>query len=315
MAEFGIKFEIKCVYLQVNYLLEIYLRKSFLYCFLVFSFLILSAFSQSKTAEDFYNEGVIKVKSKNYLQAIGDFTSAISLKQTYAEAYLERAKAKQLFAQTKGFESYEFCHDLIMASQNGSSEAKDLLHKLCEKQCFQIETAFFEPDLVFCADFSNKVLFDMPKGGETLTSLVKLNLFNNKMVNVPKALAKYKVLSNLDFSSNKLTELDNTICSLTYLKELNMAKNQITLISENIGALTELQHLFLHHNQISEIPKTIGNLEKLESLDLSHNNIHSLPQEFSALKNLKTLILVGNEISAKEQNRIKSMLPNCNIYF
>lgn len=291
------------------------LKSVFIYGFLTFSFVILSGFSQVKTAEDYYKDGVQKIKAKEYLSAIGDFTSAISLKRDYADAYLERANAKMLFAETKGFESYEYCSDLINAASFGSNNAKLLMHNNCTKQCFTQEMAFFEPDLVFCADFSNKILFDLPKGSEKLVHLVKFNLFNNKMVNVPPVLGKIKSLTYLDFSSNRLIALDNTICSLIFLRDLNLGKNQIATISENLGDLKDLSHLYLQNNEIKTIPSSIGKLENLEILDLSHNHIENLPQEIINCKKLKTLILVGNDFSAKEQNKIKSLLPAANVYF
>jgi Leucine-rich repeat (LRR) protein len=291
------------------------LKSVFTYSFFIFSLIILSGFSQTKSAEEYYKEGVQKIKSKEYLGAIGDFTAAISLKKDYADAYLERANAKMLFAESKGFENLEYCSDLINAANFGSNNAKLLMHNNCTKQCMSIEMAFFEPELVFCADFSNKVLYDMPKGSNHLLNLVKLNLFNNKMVNIPPVLGKLTALTYLDFSSNRLVTLDNTICKLTFLRDLNLGKNQITTISENIGELKDLTHLYLQNNEIKTIPKTIGKLEHLEILDLSHNHIENLPQEIINCKKLKTLILVGNDFSAKEQNKIKSLLPGANVYF
>ncbi|MDW8288339.1 MAG: hypothetical protein RMJ89_09725, partial [Flammeovirgaceae bacterium] len=56
-----------------------------------------------KTAEEYFNDGLNNMKKKDYLKAIGDFTHAISLNPQYAEAYYQRAIAKDLFGQQIGF--------------------------------------------------------------------------------------------------------------------------------------------------------------------------------------------------------------------
>jgi len=66
---------------------------------------------------------------------------------------------------------------------------------------------------------------------------------------------------------------------------------------------------------LTTFPKSIAMLSSLETLDMALNPLTSLPVEIANLKNLKTLTLVGNEMPAKEQQKIKALLPNTTIYF
>ena len=52
------------------------------------------------------------LKKKDYISAIGNFTSAISIKDDFADAYFNRAVAKEEFAKQAGFENSEHCFDL-----------------------------------------------------------------------------------------------------------------------------------------------------------------------------------------------------------
>jgi len=60
---------------------------------------------------------------------------------------------------------------------------------------------------------------------------------------------------------------------------------------------------------------SIGNLTKLTNLTLQHNQLTSLPESMTKLINLRFLYLVGNPISRLEKEKIKEMLPNCQIAY
>lgn len=282
---------------------------------LSFILLTVSTAFNHPDATSYYNSGVNALNSKDYIKAIGDFTNAISMNPKYADAYFYRAYSKELLGIKMGFTSSEMCSDLVMAMYYGKKEAAGKLEKTCMSECFSMDMAFDEPEIVYCADFSSKVLSDLPAGSSKLTYLVKLNMFNNKLTSMSKEWEKLDKLVSLDLGSNKLTSISPSIGKLTHLKELNLNKNPITTLPVEIGNLKNLETLTLRQNGLTQFPASIAMLSSLENLDLALNKLTSLPLEIANLKNLKTLTLVGNELPSKEQHKIKALLPNTKIYF
>ncbi len=273
-----------------------------------------SSFNQPD-AKNYYDTGLVSLNQKDYIKAIGDFTNAISMNPKYGDAYYYRAYSKELLGKKMGFISTELCSDLIYSMVYGKTEASDKIGELCTGDCFNMESAFVEPEIVYCADFSSQVLTDIPDGIENLQYLIKLNMFNNKLVTLSQKWVHLTKLISLDLGSNRITLLPPVIGKLTELKELNLNKNLLATLPAEIGNLKKLKTLTLRQNGLKVLPANIGTLTELEDLDLALNMLTTLPTEIENLKKLKRLILVGNEISAKEQQRIKTLLPNTTIAF
>jgi tetratricopeptide (TPR) repeat protein len=280
----------------------------------VFVFFISSGFNQPD-AKTFYENALASLNKKDYIQAISEFTNAISLKPDYADAYYHRATAKELLGKKMGFFSSEMCSDLVSAMINGKVEAIDKLEKSCMGECFDLDAAFVEPEIVYCADFSSKLLTDLPAGSEKLAFLVKLNFFNNKLTTLSDKFGKLDRLISLDLSSNKITSIPAVVGKMTRLRELNVSKNQIATLPYEFGNLKQLKLLNMRQNALTTVPKSVATLSSLETLDLAFNKLTSMPIEIANLKNLKTLILVGNEIPVSEQKKIKALLPNTTVNF
>ncbi len=282
---------------------------------MVFVFIICSGFYQPD-AKTFYENALTSLNKKDYIQAISEFTNAISLKPDYADAYYHRATAKELLGKKMGFFSSEMCSDLVSAMLNGKTEALDKLEKSCMGECFDLDAAFLEPEVVYCADFSSKLLLDLPNGSENLSNLVKLNFFNNKLKGpLSEKFSKLDRLISLDLSSNKVTTIPASIGKLSRLRDINLSKNEIASLPYEFGNLKALKMLNMRQNGLTTFPKSVAMLSSLEVLDLAFNKLTTMPIEIANLKNLKTLILVGNEISKNEQNKIKALLPKTTISF
>lgn len=279
-------------------------------------FLLICFGSQAQgDAQAYFDAGVKNIKGKEYVKAIGDFTNALSIRVSYADAYFQRAKAKTLLGEEMGFVNSEACSDYVQAMRYGHKEASTLLRNQCMNECFDTRTAFLEPEMVYCADFGSKVLTEIPVNTPLLTNLVRLSLFNNKFTKYPESISNLYTLVSLDLSANKLTEIPASISKLTNLKEVNLSKNFLVDLPYEFGNLQDLTFLNLRSNMLVEIPKSISRLKALETLDLSLNKLTGVPMELTLLKNLKTLNLVGNDIPKNKQEIISKLLPNTKIYF
>ncbi|WP_029783715.1 leucine-rich repeat domain-containing protein, partial [Leptospira interrogans] len=59
----------------------------------------------------------------------------------------------------------------------------------------------------------------------------------------------------------------------------------------------------------------IGKLKNLKMLNLDANQLTTIPKEIGQLQNLQTLYLRNNQFSIEEKERIRKLLPKCQIYF
>jgi tetratricopeptide (TPR) repeat protein len=280
-----------------------------------FLMLCLSAFTILGEAEEYYQKGMESYQKQDYMQAIGDFTSAISLREDYAEAYYQRARAKDMLGKQAGFFSADMCFDLINAMKRGHQASLDMLRKKSNVQCHNAETMLIEPEVVFCADLSSHVLFKLPDYTDQLPYIAHLNLFDNRFSSMPDGILAFKYLVHLDMSSNALEHIHQEIGKLKWLAELNLNKNKITKIPSALCTLTQMRQLYLRHNNLIELPEAIGQMKALEELDLALNQLKSLPASITSLKNLKKLILVGNPIPASVIEELKVKMPQTEIFF
>lgn len=268
-------------------------------------------------ADAYYQNGLAKLKSKQYMEAIGDFTSAISLRSDFSNAYYQRARAKDLLAKQYGFENSELCFDLSQALRLGNLKAIKLLEKSCMGECYGPESDVFknEPEIIFCADFSFKRLTNLPATSYKMKNLVKLNYMGNRTPQLSSVIGKLSNLITLDLSSNGLTSMTPAIGRLNKLKELTLNKNSLKTLPTEFGNLVNIEALYIRQNQLKVLPPSIAKLKNLKTLDLSMNQLTTLPLHISGLKKLKTLMLVGNDIKKKDRENIKALLPNTKIYF
>ena len=96
---------------------------------------------------------------------------------------------------------------------------------------------------------------------------------------------------------------------------VDLRKKFLPEIPSSIFEQEFLQILLLGYNSIEEIPESITKLKTLKILSLKHNQLKTLPNKIGHLTSLKKIDLSENPISKEEQEKIKKLLPNCEIIF
>jgi len=276
--------------------------------------LVVSGF-RFRDARTYYEEGLVNLQAREYVQAIGDFTLAISLKPDFAEAYLQRAIAKQLLGEKMGFVNSERCVDLAQALSLGHEEAAHLLMNDCRGEGYSPNSPIENPQEEFCFGYSNRHLSVLPQSIELFPHLVSLNFAHNELKAIDQRALSGPQLMLLDVSHNQLSSVSSSVGQLAYLQELNLNNNRLTALPAEIGNLHRLKALFLRGNQLRHVPASITGCQSLEMLDLSFNQLTELPEEINRLSRLEHLILVGNKISKEAQQSIQKALPQCHIEF
>ena len=87
------------------------------------------------------------------------------------------------------------------------------------------------------------------------------------------------------------------------------------LVKSDWREVVGLERLDLRNNNLTVLPAEISKLQALKVLHLDNNSLSTLPAEIGNLQGLKELYLDNNNFCKTEQQRIKKLLPNCEIFF
>lgn len=159
----------------------------------------------------------------------------------------------------------------------------------------------------------------IPKETGKLKNLKTLIIYGNPVYGSPEYIpARIFDLKNLEtleiHDAPDLKDIPADIEKLVHLEKLYLTKCGIKIIPPEIGKLTNLQVLTINGQKlISEIPLEIGQLKNLKTLDLWRNRIFSFPDELKKLTNLKYFVIANNSFGEDEIDKIKTLLPGCEI--
>lgn len=158
-------------------------------------------------------------------------------------------------------------------------------------------------------------LVGLPTEIGQLLALENLYLYDNQLEKLPAGIGQLVSLRNLYLDNNELLTLPEEIGHLANLRELVLSYNHLITLPIGIGKLSQLEVLYLQNNQLKRLPDEIGDLQNLEDLYIDNNQITHLPETIANLTHLKYLYAQNNLLSAYEQEKIRKLLPDTEIYF
>lgn len=133
---------------------------------------------------------------------------------------------------------------------------------------------------------------------DTLTGLLKMNLANNRLAQLPPNFGAYQALRTLNISSNFLDKFPPFLCDLHSLVDLDLSFNSISSLPEEIGSLKNLEKLLITNNRLGpEFPLEFRDLISLRELDIKYNHITNI-DVISDLPKLELLYAAHNQISS-----------------
>ena len=125
--------------------------------------------------------------------------------------------------------------------------------------------------------------------------------------------ADYEKVTRLNLYDNRLTEVPKGLEKLTKLEWLGLRDNKLTSV-KGLENLTKLEWLFLGGNQLTEVPKGLEKLTQLTRLLLNNNKLTNV-KGLEKLTQLTGLDLQDNPNLTKAQiAELKKALPKCDIY-
>ncbi|KAK3329296.1 phosphatase 2C-domain-containing protein [Apodospora peruviana] len=147
-----------------------------------------------------------------------------------------------------------------------------------------------------------------------LTGLLKLNLANNRLKELPTYFGAYRALRTLNISSNFLDKFPAFLCDLESLVDLDLSFNLIAGLPDAIGKLRNLEKFVITNNRLQgSLPQSLKNLYNLRELDIKYNNITGI-DVISELPKLEILAADHNSVSqfSGTFERIRSLKLNSN---
>lgn len=187
-----------------------------------------------------------------------------------------------------------------------------------KKTYYSIEEAMEKPDSVFILSLGMEDLSELPEEIKELKNLKSLNLFRNKvkqlpeylpeiglielnlskngLTSIPEVVFKCSTLKKIDLHSNELKEIDPRFFNLQQLEEIDLADNSVSQIPNEINKLVNLKKLNLRTNDLESLPDAMSNLQKLEEIELRGNDFYEFPEALTKCNSMKTISIGSNRI-------------------
>ncbi|KAK4147904.1 phosphatase 2C-domain-containing protein [Dichotomopilus funicola] len=147
-----------------------------------------------------------------------------------------------------------------------------------------------------------------------IKGILKLNLANNRLKQLPSYFGAYSVLRTLNISSNYLEKFPPFLCQLESLVDLDLSFNLIGDLPEAIGKLRSLEKFVVTNNRLTgTFPETFKNLSSLRELDIKYNTIANI-DVIAQLPKLEILTADHNSVSqfVGSFDRLRSLKLNSN---
>lgn len=157
-------------------------------------------------------------------------------------------------------------------------------------------------------DLSFNRIRDLPENDPNWTtmssSLVSLNLRNNQLSTMPRALGEsLTALIHLDIADNRIDSLPDSFgTGLISMQTLHLEGNNLLKLPSGIGKAQALETLTLQHNALAELPDTICSLTTLRELRVNNNRLTALPDRLGDLSALESLKLQCNRLTRLPAN-------------
>lgn len=132
---------------------------------------------------------------------------------------------------------------------------------------------------------------------------------------LPNTLHFLKNLKDISFENCILDSLPAQLFNFSKLSFLYLSNTNTYYLSKRFEKLPNLEVLVIENNKLSQIPFDIYKAQKLRLISFRGNNLSKLPDSISQLENLTLLDLRGNHFEIEEMEKIKALLPGCEIKF
>lgn len=193
-------------------------------------------------------------------------------------------------------------------------------------------------NLVYFASYNNK-LTSFPPNLRPFGLLYYLELQHTKIDSIPAQIAFLNKLQSFKFGNTddtlslpttlnflknlKDVSIENCVMDsfpkqlfrITTLNFLNLSNTNTHYLTRHFERFQNLEVLIIENNPLATIPFEIYKAQKLRLISFRGNKLTKLPDSISQLENLTLLDLRGNPMDKEEIEKLKILLPGCEIKF
>lgn len=142
------------------------------------------------------------------------------------------------------------------------------------------------------------------------TPIYKLDLSKSRLKSFPAEIAHWDELREVTLDRNKISEINEDLSQWQHLVRFSAASNQLNAFPDDLTQWSALEFLNLADNYIDSIPLDIDAMQHLQEVILWSNVIEHYPASLGDMKELLRLDLEYNDMTAEEQELLKSWLPD-----
>ena len=150
------------------------------------------------------------------------------------------------------------------------------------------------PDLIHLSLASNEI--NDVTGIQKLSRLQHMNLLRNNLTHLPPNIGLLGNLIRFEIANNKLVELPNDIGKLSRLKHLNLECNELSVLPFSFGTLM-CETVCLNSNKFKVFPDCVTCMPNLVKFSIMANALNDLPVGISRLKRLEVFRASRNRIT------------------
>jgi Leucine-rich repeat (LRR) protein len=195
------------------------------------------------------------------------------------------------------------------------------LRNLCYFASFDNRLTRFPPNLrnyqlLQHIEIYHSAIDSIPEAVAYLNRLQTLRLGGTgDSLRLPASLPYLKKLQEVSLENYVLDSVPSQLFAIPSLRFLYLTNTNTHGLPKGLEKMTSLEVLVIENNPLSRLPFSIYQLRNLRILSLRGTRVDRLPDSISQLENLTILDLRGTLVNQEEIEKLKALLPGCEIRY